>query len=292
MAATDTTIEQPTTQQAPPDPATRTPAEIFRFSSWVHLGPGASSCEAIDENAMSNECSDPLHFHAWCRLPNQFQHREIREKGMAAKARKTRQLRDPECDAHLILEGELDDLVAAGDSARETVIDELLQRNWWKEYVQAVKDVTDADADEADDAPYRHIEQDRLRLAELRAMDDDQVPADELAALERHVGAYFEAVQKRHQERLEPERTALGEKENDELIELVRRERIAAAADEEFMHVYSTWEWLLGTLRAPHGERIFRDMASLMASAPEVIELLQVTYNDLERTVQEVGSGN
>jgi REP element-mobilizing transposase RayT len=42
----------------------------------------------------TGKCTDPDHFHAWIRLPNQFQIRDIAEKAKAAQARKKRMLRD------------------------------------------------------------------------------------------------------------------------------------------------------------------------------------------------------
>src|SRR5262245_8571172 len=86
-------------QEIPKKDAQKAPGELFKFSAWVHIGVGADECE----HAQTGNCADPGHFHAWCRLPNQFQHQDIRERALAAKARRIRQLRDPATDGYDVL---------------------------------------------------------------------------------------------------------------------------------------------------------------------------------------------
>jgi hypothetical protein len=81
-------------------------------------------------------CGNPLHFHAWCRLPNQLQHEDIRERALAAKARRIRQLRDPECDAYQILESDMSELLRIGDEG--LIVDELANKDWWKRQIDAM----------------------------------------------------------------------------------------------------------------------------------------------------------
>jgi hypothetical protein len=94
-----------TEQDQQPKDATRSPNQLFRYSAWVHVGDGAQDCATAEIG-----CTDPGHFHAWCRLPNQLQHEDIRERALAAKARRIRQMRDPEADAHEILELDMAEL--------------------------------------------------------------------------------------------------------------------------------------------------------------------------------------
>jgi hypothetical protein len=273
------------------DRATQSAARLFRYSTWVHVGPGADSCEDAQGG-----CANPLHFHAWCRLPNQFQHREIRLKALAAKASRARQLRDQGTDSYEVLEGELDELLRAGELVRDAVIDELLSKNWWKEYLEAMKDVrADETLGDGEGALYEHIEQDQQRLSALSLMDEAERPADEFSELQSHVIAYHTAVAARHLERVKPERDALADRPMPELIDLLRTDRIAAAANEEFAHVYNSWQWLAGTLTqpGPAGTRVFASIEALSDVAPEVIEALQEAFDDLEKTATEVsGEGN
>lgn len=268
--------------------------KMFRYSAWVHVGPGAEHCDEQE----TGSCSDPLHFHAWCRLPNQFQHREIRLKALAAKAARARQLRDQGTDSYEVLEGDLDEILRAGDVVRDAVVDELMSKNWWKEYLEAMKDVredTTLGGPDADDPIFEHIEQDQARLAELSMMEEGDRPPDEFTELQSHVIAYHTAVAARHLERTKPERDALSERPLSDLVDLLRTDRIAAAANDEFSHVYNSWQWLAGTLTrpGPEGKRIFASLAALNEAAPEVVEALQEAYDDLEKTSTEVsGAGN
>src|SRR4051794_11552830 len=83
--------------------------KLLRYADYVHVGPGADACPEGEKGT----CQDPFHFHAYCRMPNQFQHAQIREFGLAAKARRMRQLRDPDADSHQILEAEMENLLRA-----------------------------------------------------------------------------------------------------------------------------------------------------------------------------------
>jgi hypothetical protein len=264
------------------DAAQKTPAQLFRYSTWLHVGAGAEGCEDVHEDSGEVTCANPLHFHAWCRLPNQFQHREIREKAMAARARRARQLRDPSSDSAVVLSDELDAILRGADAA-EVLINELVAKDWWKDYMQAVRDLHEIE-DDRGEKPWATIEHDRQRYVQLQSLDEVDRPAEEFAELERHLTAYGEALEALHKELVEPKRQALAGRDPGELAELVREQRIEGEAQEEFMHIYSTWEWLVGTLRCPGGERRFVSLEQMQAAAPEVIAALDQTFDDLERT--------
>src|SRR3954451_1473894 len=69
----DTRVEEAEAATRPASAAAEhaTAAQMFQFSTYLHVGPGAEGCEDFAS------CADPLHFHAWCRLPNKFQHKDI-----------------------------------------------------------------------------------------------------------------------------------------------------------------------------------------------------------------------
>lgn len=266
---------------------------MHRYSTWVHVGPGSEECEAVDEVAGTNDCSDPLHFHAWCRLPNQFQHREIRDKGLAAKARKARQFRDEETDAYAILEDSLEEIARQGDVGKEEFIEELLARDFWPEYLEATKDVADEEGDDGE-KKWATIADDRARYDELKAMPEDERPKDEYESLMRHLIAHNNRIDEVHRERMKPLREALEDLDLDVLKERVRDLRIDQEADQEFLHVYNMNEWYVGTMKQQQGqpERTFSDMARLHEAATEVITALQETFSDLERSRQKGLAGN
>lgn len=257
--------------------------QLFRFSTWLHVGPGAETCEEAQSG-----CANPLHFHAWCRVPNQFQHREIRERALAAKARRARQLRDVETDGCQILEDELDALARLGDAAKGQLVDELLTIDWWREYLEASKDVRETENDQGEQI-YATVDADQERFAQLDAMAAEDRPPDEYAELERHLAAYNDAVDGRHRELQQPRRDALDQRDLNGLIDEIRDTRISAESTAEFMHVYSVYSWLAGTLTGPQGEPKFASLEQLEAAAPEVIDALKETFDDLERTQQGGG---
>lgn len=261
-------------------PAARDTAQQFRYAAWVHEGPGADECEHREDGA----CSDVEHFHAYVRLPNQFQHSDIRQKAMAARARRMRQLRDPETDSYAILEAELEELHRVGD--RLTLVEELVRKDWWKRHLEAARDVEEREE-------FEHVAQDRERLAEIERMDPDDRPQEEDEELRRHLAAFGEAVEARRNELEEPLREALNERDMNELVDLVREDRIAADAQAAFMETYSKWQMFAGTLR-PSSEhrpkvRVFDDITELESAEPEVVEALRMQFANLEAVL---ASGN
>lgn len=299
----DQTTEEPVEAPDPPeasDPAAKTTAQMFRYSAWVHVGEGAEECDRVNEQASEVTCDDPEHFHAWCRLPNQFQHRETREKASAARARRVRQLRDPESDGFAVVEAEMDDLARRGEEVKEGLVEELAQKDWWDDTVKASKDLAEIDA-EGEDAGklWEHIERDQLRLREIREMDDEDQPAEELAELVRHCGRYADELEKATNERFEPRKASLMELDLNEIIEQIREQKIEAEGHAAFMDTYNSWAWYIGTLKVkPLGanagrvERKFDSIEDMQAAAPEVLLMLEIAFGDLETSARTSGSGN
>lgn len=270
------------------DPAEHSPAEsqdvqgLFKYSRFVHVGAGAENCPEGEDGS----CANPLHFHAWIRLPNQFQHSSIREKALAAKARKLRSIRDPESDERAIIEGELDDIVARDD--RESLIEEIANKDFMATHLRAMQDVQGEE-----DSPYKHIEEDRERMRALEATPEEERNEEELEQLRSHHTAYTEAVNERRNELLRPAREAVEGEPIEQLRSIVFDQRAQQIAHEEFNRTYSIWEWYISTLKPqkqgmPEGkpqlasERVFKDVNHLRAAAPEVIESLEVAFNELE----------
>jgi hypothetical protein len=129
----------------------------------------------------------------------------------------------------------------------------------------------------------------------LRGTDPDARPADEFEELERHLASYNAAVEARRVELEEPVRASLGQLSMGELVEQVREDRVSAEASSAFMATYSRWSWLAGTYtsNAPVGrKRSFSDMEQLEEAAPEVLEALRETFQELETSLQRGPQGN
>lgn len=260
--------------------------EMFRYSEFVHIGPGAVECAEGEDGS----CANPLHFHAWCRLPNQFQAASIREKALAAKARKIRQLRDPNTDAYEVLEGELADMTRAADKqGTEILIDDLLAQDFWQDHLTAVREI------QAED-DFSSITEDQDRLQHLSSLPEEDRPGDEFQELERHLANYNETVDERREKEQQPKREAMSSQSAEELIGMVREARIEAEANEDFMRTYSLWEWYIGTMKPRPvakglpNERVFGDVQHLQQAAPEVISELERVFGELEAAMGSRGA--
>lgn len=275
----EATVPEPETSPAEVQSAT----DLFRYSEYVHVGPGAEECE----EAIDGSCANPLHFHAWCRLPNRFQDASIREKAMGAKARKARQLRDPNADSYDILEADLDALRRIGnrdESGKSALIEEIMGQSYWKDQIAAMREVGDREE-------YKTISEDQERYRHLAGLAEEDRNADEFNELESHVKGYQEAVAEEREKNQKPKREALEGQEVDDLIGEIRELRIEAESNEDFMRVFSLWEWYIGTLKprpVEKGlpvERVFGSIEHLQAAAPEVIDALERVFGELENAM-------
>lgn len=286
--------ETPTTEPVAPEPiaaaAEKARREIFRYSDYVHVGDGAEDCA----HATDGECKDDSHFHAWVRLPNPFQVRDIAEKARAARARRIRSLRDPESDAAAILESELDDL--RDESLRDIIIEEIIDQDFPTDYDAAQREVMDledpdwvVDEDNEDaEVPKLHanIMQDQEEYARQSQLPEDQ-RGEDYPELQKTVTAWSEAINAALEQQQAPRREALKARPLDELIDVVRRKRIGMSADEVHLHTFNTWQWYVCTYRprkkGTPNERVYRDIAQFKYEAPgEVVAALQVTFRELE----------
>lgn len=271
--------------QEPSAEAEHSPAEVrtsknmFSYSAFVHVGPGAETCEGGE----NGECADPLHFHAWCRLPNPYQKETIREKALAAKARRIRMLRDPDSDAYDILEQDMDSLTRGDEeTARKSVVDELVAQKYWENQTQAVEDAKEREE-------FAHIEEDLERYRALDALPEEERSEDEFTSLGKHIENFEAAVEEAREEREKPERQALEGRDLFDLVDMIREQRIEVESNEWFMREYQKWTQYMGTMRPRPkdkglpNERVFGDIEHLKnAAAPEVVEALSETFGELE----------
>lgn len=289
------TIEQETPQA--PEPAARVSTQrIFQYSEFVDVGEGAQLCE----HARDGQCSDIGHFHAWVRLPNPYQHEDIRKKANAAKARRLRELRDPESDASVILEEDLATL--RDETHRDRIIEELIMDDWPANYTQAQRDLEGHE-------DWKHVAQDSEEYARLRATESDvaeEERSEDFKRLAAHLDAYAIAFRERMTEIEAPKRSELGSRPLDELMDLLRTRRVSEDATNAFMETYEPWSWFVGTykvelhptLRRPHLPmwdeigRKDRPAAGMYGEAPEVIDELKRVFNDLRVALQRGSAGN
>jgi hypothetical protein len=282
------------TSEARPETAraeTLNSSQMFEFSRYVHVGPGAAECE----DGENGECQNPAHFHAWVRLPNQFQVTSLREKGDAAAARKLRVLRDEDSDSRAILDGELEELARQAD--QEALIEAVTNADFLKDHMAAMNEVrTD------EELGFATIEDDRERLTALEAIPPEDRPEEEFEELQKHVAAYVDAVNAAREAIQKPLRDSLAERTSEELIEMIRENRIQGISREANDETYALWQWYICTLKPKSPEkpghpqeRIYGSIDHLKAAAPEIIAALRDAFQEIEaaagRSLQAASNG-
>lgn len=281
MEASTETTETPDTPTAETSPAEGQDAvKMWQFSSYVHVGPGAETCEKGEDGT----CTDPQHFHAWIRLPNKFQQASIREKALAAKARKARQLRDPETDSSVVLDEEMERMAEAARKSEEgktAIVEELMAATAHRDHLTALREMSEEEE-------WKTIGDDLDRHRHLSSLPEDERDADEYGELVRHLEGYDKALEERIASIQKPERDGLMGLDVEALMEKVREGRVDAESTEDYMEVYSKWEWYIGTLKPVDltkerpSERVFAHVDNLQAAAPEVISALETAYTSIE----------
>lgn len=236
-------------------------------------------------------------FRAFVRLPNDYQHKDIREKAMAAKARRIRALRNVNTDAWEVLDFEMS-AIAAAEGAVDNLVFELLMDRDDRDRYDAINTLNERDE-------YQLIRQDQERFRELQTMLSDQRPAEEWESLVTHLAGYARALQEEVEEIQKPRREALTNLGLENLMEKVRERRIDAEGRRAFADTYMFWQTYVGTLKIPEGfdpehitnetmprQRLFGDESELREIDPLVGVRLQDAFDLLEGSLATLTSGN
>jgi hypothetical protein len=296
----ETTADEAPTPAEPTAEAERPREDLFEYSRWIHIGDGALDCP----DARTGKCRASEHFHAWIRLPNPLQIRDIAEKAKAAQARRRRMLKDQQTDAWVILEDSMDEL--RDESMRGLMVEDLLGENFHEVYQDAVREVLDREEEDAKadeetgEVPklYAHIEQDREEYDRLAQLPEEQRDADEFNSLERRIGNYSRDLEAEIKRLQEPRRASLEEKSTDELIDMIRQKRIASEGADAYINTFNTWQMYVCTFQPREKgvprERYFADINSLKHDQPSsVVQALQQNFRDLEiKLARNRGLGN
>lgn len=275
-------------EQGPAKEKVRGAAALFKWSGFVHAGEGAEECA----HAEDGKCADDAHFHAWVRMPNQFQNEEITEKADAAKARRLRLLRDPESDARAIMEAAIDELIAGLSDAE--LVDEILAEGHLDARALAESEVQR----EAESDLYKHLHTDLERYAALREMGDDR-PQEEFDALDKHLDEYFARVNARVKVIQAPKRKAAEAKERVDLRADLLEQRIQAEIGRYWYSTFELWTWIAGTYtlvgkwtNGRPADRYFTTESSLRDASVEAIEAIKGGFSDLYQALRKDAQGN
>lgn len=266
--------------------AANAPERLFQYSEWVHVGTGAAECEQRE----NGKCQDVDHFHAWVCLPNALQHRDIQEKSRAAKARKQRAMKDkgtdtrPASDSYEMLEAELDELM---DGPRRPVARRLAEGKVREQMQEMVRDVVE------DDPRFENYYQDSEEWRRLEAMDEEKRPVEEWATLDRTMTEFGNAVEKRAEAVREEEIARLESAGEETVREVLRKQRIETEGGIASIHTYYVWLGYICTHPSRISTRTFKSLEAYKEAAPEVIEAIDKTLQDLEtRTIRGEAAGN
>jgi predicted ATP-binding protein involved in virulence len=255
--------------------ATRSTAELFQWSGYVHVGGGAEECE----HGVDGECQDSKHFHAWVCLPNPFQIRDITDKARAAKARRSRALKDPESDAYAILEDQLSELRDDPELLSQ-VIDTLAAEAVDKQLVEIIEDMRG-------DERFEHHDQDAEEFRRLQELPEDERDVEEWERLQDDMLAYANALREAVDKRTDAEKQHLRNAGVDKVIDKERKRRIEADSGEYYLHTYYTWAMFVGARKPTTdgfpSERKFAKPEDLKQAPPEAITALREKIRVLEQ---------
>jgi hypothetical protein len=273
------------TKEVPPEPvaafdgaaeATRTTEELFQWSTYVHVGAGATECEHGEDGT----CTDFPHFHAWLKLPNVFQTRDIQDKAEAARARKRRALKDPTTDAYAVLE----EGIEAWGLTPETL--ELLAGQLASQRVQA--EYTQLRESLLEDDRFEHYAADIEEFKRLGDVPEEERDEEDFERLGKMVEEFKDEYLAAINRRVATETERLKQIPKDELLDLERRNVIDVTAGEVFLHTKYTWSYFICALKpvkagtAFPSARVFENPEAMKGAPPEVVNALRDAFRSLE----------
>jgi hypothetical protein len=236
-------------------------------------------------------------FKAFVRLPNDYQHKDIREKAMAAKARRIRTLRNVSTDAWEVLEFEMES-IAEAEGAAENLVHELLMDREPRDRYEAIQEVNEREE-------YKHVAKDQERFRSLQGMTSDERPEDEWVELVEHLAKYARDIQAEVEKMQAPRKAALSAMDVNELVDKVRERRIDTEGRRAFNDTYAFWQTYVGTLEIPEGfdpdhitrptmprVRVFKDESELREIDPLIGVRLAEAFERLENALMSLTAGN
>lgn len=274
---------EPAAEAPAPEPEqhpaeTARPKKLNEYSGYIHVGPGAEECEHGTDAA----CENQDHFHAWCRLPNQFERQDLNTRGAAAAAKRRRSLNEEDSNSRVILDGELEGIKHRGD--RDVLVSEIVGLHFLEDHLEATRDV------EAEHAEFEQIDDHKERLRVLEEMPEAERPEEEFTTLRKMVMEHTALVNAAREQLEAPRKEALNERTLDELVEIVRDQRIDGLCNQAHSEEYAKWEWYTCTFKpkAPDkpgfpSERAFSSITAFLAGPPEALEAIADKMTRLER---------
>jgi hypothetical protein len=179
---------------------------------------------------------------------------------------------------------------------KDLLIDEIVDQDFNEIMLEAVRTVDDIDAEipeleseGSDDEPaklYAHIDADREEYARLKALPEDE-RGEDFERLGKRVEEHKDAVMRERDSIMKAKREPLEGMDWDQLIEIVRTDRIREEGEQAFLQAFNTWHWFVCTYKpVPQGrpsERVFSSYNAMRHEAdPQVVAAIEATFADLE----------
>jgi hypothetical protein len=284
-------VAEPEPEHAPAETAQT--KKLNHHSGYVHVGPGAAECEcikAVDRGGAlvlmpDGSCTDPEHLHVWCRLPNQFERQDLATRGAAAAARKRKALNDPESNSRVILDGELEGIVHRGDAS--VLIAEIVGLHFLEDHLTAIAEVVE------DHPEYEFIDDDKERLRVIEDMPEEERPEEEFLTLRKTISDHTQLVNETREQLEAPRKETLEGRPIEELVDIVRDQRIDGLCNTAHSEEYAKWEWYICTFKpkAPDkpgfpNERQYGSINDFIAAPAEALEAIADFLTKMEREGQ------
>ncbi len=223
---------------------------------------------------------EDLDLDAHIRIPNQFQRGRMKEEADAARARKLRDLRNPESNASLAVENQLDQIYGEMDEAG--LRNALLARAQPMATARAQLEIQLADPDEHPEwAEYATI--DRQQQAYSRMLRAGHSETEEFKACEAILVSYAQLLSDRVEDELEPTRLMLEGEGRTELDVRLKKVLQREICDGAFMEAYNQWQIYFGTRdQKNHHKLYYPSFDRLLDEDPERLDVLLTEFVQLE----------
>lgn len=249
------------------------------------LGAPVDTAETVDEApAFSTYRRDieraDIGLQVHIRIPNQFQRGKMKEEADASRARKLRDLRNPNSNAYLAIENQLDQIY--GEMTDDEVRNALLSRAQPHATAKAQLEIQLADPDEHPEwVEFATVE--RQQHAYSRMLRAGQEDTEEFKACEAMLVDYGHALAEFVKDELEPLSNMLAGEGRAALDERLKKVLMREVCDGAFMEAYNQWQIYFGTRDPKNRHKLFySSFDRLIDEDPERLDALLNEFVMLE----------
>jgi hypothetical protein len=199
----------------------------------------------------------------WIRLPNSFEHREIQQHALAARARKLRECKTPGSDSEAMVDQALSFFDDLNDGDLRT---HLLDHHRREVMFDAIVGVED-------DEKFANIEAHQSAYS-LKVRSGD-VEGEEFETLHAILTEYAEALEKEVETLVAPFQGKYDAMTRPELLEKIRKSLVMATINDEFTNVYAKWQIFYGARKHfNHRQKLFKTFDEMLDADARHVDIL------------------